>query len=126
MNEELNDELLLEVDGVEEWMAQFVIDPFSDGNNDGIRMDLFETESTYIIEAIIKEFNKEEISLRVVKDGLHLILKKNSKKISRFVTLPFSLCKRKIQASLNNECLEITIQKKGKRRKKPLRTIKIQ
>jgi HSP20 family protein len=125
MNEEMNDDLLLEIDGVEDWMTQFVIDPFLDGNNDGLRMDLFETESSYIIEAIVTNFEKEDISIKVVKDGLRLKLKKDKKVITRFISLPFSLCKRRIQASVNNEVLEIVIQKKGKRRKKTIRTIKV-
>jgi HSP20 family protein len=125
MNEEIKANLLFDVDGVEDWMGQFFIDPFSDGNSDGIRMDLFETESSYIIEAIVSDFKKEDIKIKVVKEGLHIKLKNRSKSASRFIILPFSLCKKKIQASINNDCLEISIQKKGKRRKKPFRTIKI-
>lgn len=125
MNEEINEDLLLEIDGVEDWMAQFVIDPFLDGNKDGLRMDLFETESSYIIEAIVTNFERDDINLKVVKDGLRLKLKKDKDVITRFISLPYSLCKRRIKASVNNEVLEIIILKKGKRRKKAFRTIKV-
>jgi HSP20 family protein len=125
MDEVLMDELLLEVDGVENWMTQFVIDPFFDGNTDGIRMDLFETESSYIIEAVVLGYCKEDMKIEVAKDGIHIRVNKKGKKTSRFVTLPLSLCKKRINASFENNILEITIQKQGKNKKKPCRFIKI-
>jgi HSP20 family protein len=125
MDEVLKDELLLEIDGVEDWMTQFVIDPFFDGNADGIRMDLFETESSYIIEAVVLGYCKEDMKIEVAKDGIHILFNKNGKKANRFVTLPYALCKKRINASFENNILEIIIQKKGKRKKKPFRFIKI-
>ncbi|WP_246939589.1 Hsp20/alpha crystallin family protein [Bacillus pinisoli] len=125
MNDETKDDILLEVDGVEEWMAQFVMDPFFDGNIDGFRMDLFETDSSYIIEAIVPQYSKDNITIKVVKGGLHVIFKKLNKNTTRFITLPFSLCRKKIQATINHDRLEICIPKKGKRKRKPYRTIKI-
>jgi HSP20 family molecular chaperone IbpA len=126
MDEEKKDEKLLEIDGVEEWMTQFVIDPFLDGNTDGIKMDLFETESSYIIEAIVPGYKKDNLVIKVVKDGIHISLTKDSIETRRFVNLPFSLCERRITATLVHDILEIMIHKKKKRKMKmPYRSIKI-
>lgn len=124
MDEEKKNEMLSEIDGLEEWMNQFVIDPFFDGNIDGFRMDLFETESSYIIEAMIPKFNREDLKIQVKKDGIHLYLYKKGKEYHRFIELPFSLCKKLITATFKHHVLEIKINKKGKRRK-TVRTIKI-
>jgi HSP20 family protein len=126
MDEEKKEERLFDIDGVEDWMTQFVIDPFFDGNTDGIKMDLFETESSYIIEAIVPGYRKDDIVIKVVKDGIYVRLLKDENEIRRFVNLPFSLCERKITATLVHEILEIMIYKKKKRKtKKPYRKIKI-
>ncbi|MFZ3587801.1 Hsp20/alpha crystallin family protein [Bacillus sp. DJP31] len=120
------EEMLLEIEGIEEWMNQFVIDPFFDGNTDGIRLDLFETESSYIIEAIVTGYSKEDIIIKVVLDGIHIHLNHSGKETSRFVKLPFSLCKKRIHALFEHEILEITIYKNKKRKtKKRYRTIAI-
>lgn len=115
MDEEKKEDKLLDVDGIEEWMTQFVIDPFLDGNADGIRMELFETDSSYIIEAIVPGFHKHEIMIKVVKDGIHIYFVKKGTETRRFVNLPLSLCKKRITASLEHNILEIMIHKNKKR-----------
>jgi HSP20 family molecular chaperone IbpA len=126
MNEEKKEEKLLELDGVEEWMTQFVIDPFFDGNTDGIKMDLFETESSYIIEAIVPGYKRDDVIIEVVTDGIHIRLTRESIETRRFINLPFSLCKRRITATHVHDILEIVIHKKQKRNTmKPYRKINI-
>lgn len=123
MYEEKKDDFLLEIEGLEEWMEQFIMDPFYDV--DGIRFDLFETELTYIVEATLPGYKKEDIGIEVEKNGLHFKFKKqNDIFLTRFVSLPVSLCKKIIHASFNGNILELTIQKTGEV-KEHIRDIKI-
>ncbi|KAA0547812.1 hypothetical protein FZW96_08680 [Bacillus sp. BGMRC 2118] len=115
MDGEKKEEKLLDVDGIEDWMTQFIIDPFHDGNADGIRMELFETDSAFIIEVIVPGYHRHDIVIKVVQDGIHMSFLNGNTEIRRFVNLPFSLCNKRITASIEHNILEIMIHKKKNR-----------
>jgi HSP20 family protein len=124
MDVDKKEQWVRQLEGLEEWMTQFIIDPILDGCEDGIRMELFETELSFIVEATVPGIKKEDIGIEVEKNGIHFKFKKNNCTTDRFVVLPVSLCKRIIDASYHLEIVELTIQKSGEV-KKHIRNIEI-
>lgn len=119
----------LPIDGLEDWMRQFLEDPYLLDEYQ-FRVDLFETQNEYIIEAELSGYQPEQIQLKVKDDTFHIKLSNcdepstNTVLAERVVTLPFELEKKKIEALFRNDILEIYIKKNGKRKKKK-NTIKI-
>ncbi|WP_010282206.1 Hsp20/alpha crystallin family protein [Bacillus timonensis] len=113
----------LSLNGLEEWMRQFLEDPYLLDDYQ-FRIDLFETQNEYIIEAELFGYQPEQIQLNVKNDTFHIKLTNCEEPpdetvlTERVVTLPFELEKRKIEALFRNEILEIYIKKNGKRKKR--------
>lgn len=113
----------LSLNGLEDWMRQFLDDPYLLDDYQ-FRIDLFETQNEYIIEAELFGYQPEQIQLNVKNDTFHIKLTDceippNDKILTeRIVTLPFELEKKIIEALFRNEILEIYIKKNGKRKKK--------
>lgn len=112
----------MNINGIEEWMTQFFIDPFTTLLDETtFRVDLFETNDEYIIEAELGEnIVKEDIHIEVKREKLiiSIIDNKNTQvedenKCSRSITLPFSIENKKVVANLLNGILEVKITKKG-------------
>ncbi|WP_159439911.1 Hsp20/alpha crystallin family protein [Bacillus sinesaloumensis] len=109
--------------GLEDWMKQFLDDPYLLDDYQ-FRIDLFETQNEYIIEAELSGYQPEQIQLNVENDTFRIKLTDCVKPpndtvlTERVVTLPFELEKKKIEALFRNEILEIYIKKNGKRKKK--------
>ncbi|MGN7942713.1 Hsp20 family protein [Virgibacillus sp. 6R] len=112
----------MNINGIEEWMTQFFIDPFTTLLDETtFRVDLFETNDEYIIEAEIGDnIVKEDIHIEVKREKLiiSIIANKNTQiedenKCSRSITLPFSIENKKVVANLLNGILEVKITKKG-------------
>ncbi len=113
----------MNINGIEEWMTQFFIDPFTSLLDETtFRIDLFETNDEYIIEAELGEnIVKEDIHIEVKREKLIISIIGNRKntqvedenKCSRSITLPFSIDNKKVVANLLNGILEVKITKKG-------------
>ncbi len=116
MGEEKSVKRFLDVDEIDDWINQFVIDPYFDQNIDGIRMDLFETESSYIIEVFFPGFNEKEIAINVVSSGIKVSLNQKGKKTEKFIKLPFSNFEKRVSVTLEHFVLEININKNKKNR----------
>lgn len=113
----------LSLNGLEDWMKQFLEDPYLLDDYQ-FRVDLFETQNEYIIEAELSGYRPEQIQLNVKNDTFHIKLTDCEKSsidtilTERIVTLPFELEKKKIEAQFRNEILEIYIKKNSKRKKR--------
>ena len=113
----------LSLNGLEDWMKQFLEDPYLLDDYQ-FRIDLFETQNEYIIEAELSGYQPDQIQLNVQDDAFHIKLTDcenppNDKVLTeRVVTLPFELETKKIEALFRNEILEIYIKKNEKRKKK--------
>ncbi|MEH7387486.1 Hsp20/alpha crystallin family protein [Bacillus sp. JJ1521] len=113
----------LSLNGLEDWMKQFLEDPYLLDDYQ-FRVDLFETQNEYIIEAELSGYLPEQIRLNVKNDTFHIRLTDREKSSNdtilteRIVTLPFELEKKKIKALFRNEILEIYIKKNSKRKKR--------
>ncbi|MBM7703788.1 Hsp20/alpha crystallin family protein [Metabacillus iocasae] len=98
---------------------------------DSLRIDLFETEQAYIVEAELIGYNIKDIQVEVFNQNLLLKAKKHvekqikdeqsqifrsertEEKIERLVDFPFNLHHRIISATFEQNILEVTIQKEG-------------
>ncbi|WP_161974907.1 Hsp20/alpha crystallin family protein [Bacillus timonensis] len=113
----------LSINGLEDWMKQFLEDPYLIDDYQ-FRIDLFETQNEYIIEAELSGYTPEQIQLNVKNDSILIKVADCEKPpndtilTERIVTLPFELEKKKIEALFRNEILEIYIKKNSKRKKK--------
>ncbi|WP_273127303.1 Hsp20/alpha crystallin family protein [Bacillus weihaiensis] len=104
----------LNIKGIEEWMSQFFTDPFTSLlDEETFRIDLFETNEEYIIEAQVGEdvciehvmvYTNQE---RVI---INLSLEESESKI-REIRLPICIHNKKITANLTNGILEVIISK---------------
>ncbi|MCC3357377.1 Hsp20/alpha crystallin family protein [Bacillus sp. REN16] len=118
-----DDSIPLSVNGLEDWMKQFLEDPYLLDDYQ-FRIDLFETQNEYIIEAELSGYQPEQIQLNVKNDTFQIKLTDCVKPpndtilTERIVTLPFELEKKKIEALFRNEILEIYIKKNSKRKKR--------
>ena len=111
----------MNINGIEEWMAQFFIDPFTSLLDEHtFRVDLFETSEDFIIEAELGEKKKKkDIQITASNEKITISIRPDSSKksevvsenITRTITLPYDIEKKEIIASLNNGILEINISK---------------
>jgi spore coat protein M len=113
------------INGVEDWMEQFLEDPFTSMmDHFQFRVDLFETSHEYIVEAELINYKKEHLSVEI--NGASVIIQAKrptpsspeNDKVERIVTLPFTLAQKDVQARYTNNILEINIKKEGQIRGK--------
>ncbi|WP_299090732.1 Hsp20/alpha crystallin family protein [uncultured Metabacillus sp.] len=115
----------MNINGIEEWMTQFFIDPFTSLLDEHtFRVDLFETSEEFIIEAELREKKKENIHITAVKEKIMITVRsesdpnhneQSSEDIIRKITLPIVIEDKDIHAIFNNGILEIKIAKNADR-----------
>lgn len=121
-----------DINGIEDWLQQFFNDPFTNYLDEyQFRVDLFETDSAFIIEAELSTFKKDQVSVEI--DGSDIIIQAKSHPqnsdhpptiYERQITLPFPLSYKVIEATYEKGIVEVIVNKEGKR-KTPVKTIKI-
>jgi HSP20 family molecular chaperone IbpA len=108
-----NNKKPFQTDEVEKWLESFFLDPFTSILDQTLfQVDIFETDTELIIEALLPHFHSNEIS--VYLEGSQVRIKagippKSTKE--RTITFPFNINTQKISAAFSNEILEITISK---------------
>ncbi|MDQ0229924.1 Hsp20/alpha crystallin family protein [Metabacillus malikii] len=111
----------LSINGIEEWMEQFFIDPFTTLlDEQTFRIDLFETNDEYIIEAEVGDIPKEDIQIETKAEKVTIYIEQNSTdndkqletgNCKRTIILPYQIDNNKINATLSNGLLEVRISK---------------
>ncbi|MBS2969107.1 Hsp20/alpha crystallin family protein [Metabacillus sp. KIGAM252] len=96
-------------EGLDQWFAQFLDDPFSNGFADSFRTDIYETSDQYIIEADLTGILLDLIT--ITKGNSCLTIRTLLPEKEAVVFLPFCLNKREMSALYTNGILEIMIQK---------------
>ena len=118
------------VKGFQELLEVMLSNPFmSYLDYDSVRIDLFETEQSFIVEAELLGYHPKDIIVQIQADHLQLTAKKYclrefhdekqgtlareqmEESVERTIDFPFSLLNKKITATFSNEILEITISK---------------
>jgi HSP20 family molecular chaperone IbpA len=104
-------------DQMEEWLKNYFLDPLTSFcDQSQFRIDLFETEKQWIVEAILTDFNASEITVLIEDKVLTITAAKHqpsSKQRRRIRTIdfPFHIINQKVTAFFNNGILEIIISK---------------
>ncbi|MDD9786185.1 Hsp20/alpha crystallin family protein [Priestia megaterium] len=118
------------VKGFQELLEVMLSNPFmSYLDYDSVRIDLFETEQSFIVEAELLGYHPKDIIVQIQADHLQLTAKKYcirefydekqgtlareqmEESVERTIDFPFPLMNKKITATFSNEILEITISK---------------
>ncbi|WP_214482390.1 Hsp20/alpha crystallin family protein [Bacillus sp. SM2101] len=106
----------MQIQCIEDWMEQFFHDSFYQIiDEQQFRVDLFETEHEYIVEAELPNVNKQHINITRHNNEVSIIVNKDEQEVvERNVTLPFSIESKEMKALFHNDILEIYISKEAK------------
>ncbi|MFP3123992.1 Hsp20 family protein [Ectobacillus funiculus] len=103
-----------QVEGFEQWMDQFFADPYASFYYpEGLRIDLFETEREYILEADVPpNACQSDIMIEKTENGLRILIQtKTGPALMRDIQLPVNIMYKRMNASFENGLLEIHISK---------------
>ena len=110
------DDKPLDISVVEEWLENFFLDPLTSYQDETIfRIDLFETAEEYIVEALLPETKKSNITVKLDQENIIIDVasdchnKENVKQ--RKISFPFSIIHHDVNAIFESEILEISINK---------------
>lgn len=104
---------------LEKWLEDFFLDPLTSLLDQSMfRVDLFETNTDLIIEALLKDYDSSEISVYIEKNKLVITASKlslssfNQSQVRvRTVDFPFRIIDKKVHAVFQDGILEIYISK---------------
>jgi HSP20 family molecular chaperone IbpA len=101
---------------MDDWLKDFFLDPLTSLLDETeFRIDVFETEKEYIVEALLIEIKKEHIRISTEEKLLTIIvLSDNDKKEEekkRIISFPTHINEKHIQATFTNGILEVFISK---------------
>jgi HSP20 family molecular chaperone IbpA len=113
-------------DAIEKWLETYFLDPLTSYyDQTQFRIDLYETDREWIVEALLPEFMSSDITVYVEDKKLFITVKKNAfsvdqvqKKRKRSIEFPFQVNCHKIMATFHNGILEVFISKLDKEYKK--------
>lgn len=105
---------------VENWLKNYFLDPLtSQCDLTQFRIDLYETDEDWIVEAVLNDYVSSEITVKTEDNKLVMTAQKHAysfpcpKKV-RTIDFPFPIIDHKVCATFNNGVLEITISKTEK------------
>lgn len=117
-----NDDQSFDHDMIEKWLENYFLDPLTSYyDQTQFRIDLFETDKDWIVEALLPDFCSSEIKVYVEDKKLLITVKRNPYSIdqvqisrSRSIEFPFQVNCQKIMATFHNGILEVFISKLDK------------
>jgi HSP20 family molecular chaperone IbpA len=110
----------IDFDLVERWLENYCLDPLTTQDDlTQFRIDLYETDQEWIIEALLNEFNSSEIKVFVDEKNLIISAGQNSStphagKRIRSINFPFQVINQRVTANFMNGILEVFISKTEK------------
>ncbi len=112
----LNEDSLFDGNEVEKWLRKLYLDPLTSYLDQTIfRIDIFETEQEYILEALLSDYQCKDISV-YIEDGqikieaVNTDLSEEGKK-ARTIDFPFKVIEKDVTATFSDGILEIFISK---------------
>ncbi len=98
---------------VEKWMEQFFLDPLTSYMDQlTFRIDLYETHTHIIVEALLPDAEREDIDIVLEDHNITIAAKKKNKdSCSRTIELPFRVADKRVHAQFANGILEVWIDK---------------
>lgn len=106
---------------MEAWLENYFLDPLTTYEDQmQFRIDLYETDQEWIVEALLDDFEAYEITVAVqskelsIKAAKHPLLPSSihPKRIMRCIQFPFAIVNHKITAFFQNGILEVHLSKK--------------
>jgi HSP20 family molecular chaperone IbpA len=114
------DEKAIDFDLMEKWLKSYCLDPLTSLEDmSQFRIDLYETEKEWIVEALLTDFDSSEIKVFIEEMKLVITAVKTvnaavlERKI-RCITFPFQVINQKVSANFLNGILEVAISKTEK------------
>ncbi|WML44476.1 Hsp20/alpha crystallin family protein [Neobacillus sp. PS3-40] len=112
----------IDLDQMEKWLENYFLDPLtSHFDQTQFRIDLYETDENWIVEALLSDYTSCDI--KVFAENKTLIISavklpqlsnQDLQKRVRIIKFPFLVIDQKITATFQNGILEIFISKKEK------------
>lgn len=119
-------------DWMEQWLRDFFLDPHTEYEDNAIfKIDIYETDDHWIVEAVLQDYASSEIKVKVENSKLMISAQKQNHspltsfpKKERIIDFPFVIIRHGVTAVFQNGLLEIFITKaengSGKNRYIPL------
>jgi spore coat protein M/HSP20 family protein len=107
----------IDFDLVEKWLENYILDPLTTQDDlTQFRIDLYETDTEWIVEALLDEFDCSEIKVFIEEMKLVISAGKQSKsstqnKKVRSIHFPFQVVNQNVTAVFFNGILEVFISK---------------
>lgn len=112
----LKDDSKFDSNEIEKWLRNLYLNPLTSYLDETIfRIDLFETEQEYILEALLLDYNSKNISV-YIKDGqiqIEAISAEHSEdeKKTRVIDFPFKVIEKDVRATFSEGILEVFVSK---------------
>lgn len=110
----------IDFDLVERWLENYCLDPLTTQDDlTQFRIDLYETEQEWIVEALLNEYDSSEIKVFIEEKNLIITARQPSTSPSlqnriRSINFPFHIINQKVTANFINGILEVFISKTEK------------
>jgi HSP20 family molecular chaperone IbpA len=110
----------IDFDLVEKWLENYCLDPLTTQDDlTQFRIDLYETDQEWIVEALLNEYTSSEIKVFIEDKKLVITADKsstptNQQKRIRTIQFPFQVINQKVTANYINGILEVLISKSDK------------
>jgi len=110
----------IDFDLVEKWLENYCLDPLTTQDDlTQFRIDLYETDQEWIVEALLNEYTSSEIKVFIEDKKLVITADKSStpttqQKRIRTIQFPFQVINQKVTANYINGILEVLISKSEK------------
>lgn len=100
---------------MDRWLETFFLDPLTSYLDETtFRIDLYETAEEFIVEALLLEYNKNEVSVFLIEDKILIKVnphhQRNEHK-NRMIPFPFPIVHHRVTASFESGILEVFISK---------------
>lgn len=104
---------------MEQWMKNYFLNPRNTHDDHSqFKIDIYETEQEWIIEALLKDYTSSEITVRTENTQLIITAQKDSYSSTtpfpskvRIIDFPFPIVNHHVTAAFQNGVLEIFITK---------------
>jgi HSP20 family molecular chaperone IbpA len=120
-----NDDQSFSGEDIEKWLENYFLDPLTSYfDQTQFRIDLYETDKEWIVEATLPDYNSSDITVYVEDKKLMITGKRNhfsatiEQVHSRSIEFPFEVNSHKIEAAFHNGILEVFISKLDKEYRK--------
>lgn len=108
-----------ELEKMDKWLENFFLDPLTTYlDQTQFRIDLYETEKEWIVEALLSDYETSDITVFVEEKKLLIKavkfpppIEKNAEICLRNIVFPFTIINQKIVASFHSGILEVSISK---------------